>query len=120
MAPEILVAGVLALDDLKTPYESRKGIVGGADLFYCLQYVRADRSHCSQGNDFPRQIIDMIKSKNINIESVKELDYPTFIGLSEYVDDMAQAITHETNFEINEHYDWEIVNKHKKSKCAIV
>ena len=122
MAPEILVAGVLALDDLKTPYESRKGIVGGAGIYSSIASSMFAQTAlvAAKGNDFPRQIIDMIKSKNINIESVKELDYPTFHWSGEYVDDMAQAITHETNFEINEHYDWEIVNNHKKSKVLLL
>ena len=122
MAPEILVAGVLALDDLKTPYESRKGIVGGAGIYSSIASSMFAQTAlvAAKGNDFPRQIIDMIKSKNINIESVKELDYPTFHWSGEYVDDMAQAITHETNFEINEHYDWEIVNNHKKPKVLLL
>ncbi|MFL2941202.1 MAG: PfkB family carbohydrate kinase [Candidatus Poseidoniales archaeon] len=122
MAPEILVAGVLALDDLKTPYESRKRIVGGAGIYSSIASSMFAKTAlvAAKGNDFPRQIIEMIKSKHINIESVKELDYPTFHWSGEYIDDMAQAITHETNFEINEHYDWEIIDNHKESKVLLL
>ena len=115
MAPDILVAGVLALDDLKTPYKSRKGIVGGAGIYSSIASSMFAQTAliAAKGNDFPRQIIDMIKSKNINIESVKELDYPTFHWSGEYKGDMSQAITHKTDFRINEHYNWEVEEQHK-------
>ena len=33
---------------------------------------------------------------------------------------MSQAITHATDFQINEHYDWEIANEHRKSKALLL
>ena len=33
---------------------------------------------------------------------------------------MSQAITHATDFQINEHYDWEIANEQRKSKALLL
>ena len=33
---------------------------------------------------------------------------------------MSQAITHETDFQINEHYDWEVAKEHRKSRALLL
>ena len=122
MPPELIVAGVLALDNLKTPHGEGKKIVGGAGVYSSVAAsIFTDTALVAAiGNDFPVKFMDEIKSRNINIKSVKELDYPTFHWSGEYVGDMSQAITHATDFQINEHYDWEIANDHRKSKALLL
>ncbi len=122
MTLEILVAGVLALDDLKTPRESRKGIVGGAGIYSSIaaSFFAKTALVAAKGHDFPEKIIEMIQKKDIDISSVKSLDYPTFHWSGEYVDDMAQAITHETDFQINEYYDWEIIKEQQKTNILLL
>ena len=122
MTLEILVAGVLALDDLKTPRESRKGIVGGAGIYSSIaaSFFAKTALVAAKGHDFPEKIIEMIQKKDIDISSVKSLDYPTFHWSGEYVDDMAQAITHETDFQINEYYDWEITKEQQKTNILLL
>ena len=67
---EILVAGVLALDDLKTPKRSEKGIVGGAGVYSSISSsIFAETALVAAiGNDFPESIIDKIRDRRINIE----------------------------------------------------
>ena len=122
MPPELIVAGVLALDNLKTPHGEGKKIVGGAGVYSSVaaSIFTETALVAAIGNDFPVKFMDEIKSRNINIKSVKELDYPTFHWSGEYVGDMSQAITHATDFQINEHYDWEIANEHRKSKALLL
>tara|TARA_B100000686_G_scaffold257228_1_gene269243 strand:+ start:1045 stop:1950 length:906 start_codon:yes stop_codon:yes gene_type:complete len=122
MPPELIVAGVLALDNLKTPHGEGKKIVGGAGVYSSVaaSIFTETALVAAIGNDFPVKFMDEIKSRNINIKSVKELDYPTFHWSGEYVGDMSQAITHATDFQINEHYDWEIANEHRKAKALLL
>ena len=119
---EILVAGVLALDDLKTPKRSEKGIVGGAGVYSSISSsIFAETALVAAiGNDFPESIIDKIRDRRINIESVKKLDYPTFHWSGEYVGDMSQAITHDTEFTINEYYTWDIIEKHRNPTILLL
>ena len=117
-----MVAGVLALDDLKTPYKSEKGIVGGAGIYSSISSSIFTETAlvAAIGNDFPKSIIEKIGMHKINMQSVKSLNYPTFHWSGEYTGDMSQAITHETDFQINEHYDWEISSEQKESKLLLL
>ncbi len=110
MSSKLIVAGVLALDDLKTPKRCEKKIVGGAGVYSSISssFFTKTTLIAAIGNDFPSQIVEKLERKEINLDCVKTLNYPTFHWSGEYVGDMSQAITHETNFQINDHYDWEV------------
>ena len=122
MTSKLLVAGVLALDDLKTPYRSEKGIVGGAGIYSSISSSIFTKTAlvAAIGNDFPKSIMEKIENHAINTQSVKNLNYPTFHWSGEYTGDMSQAITHETDFQINEHYDWEISSEQKNSNLLLL
>ena len=110
VSSKLIVAGVLALDDLKTPKRCEKKIVGGAGVYSSISssFLTKTTLIAAIGNDFPSQIVEKLERKEINLDCVKTLNYPTFHWSGEYVGDMSQAITHETNFQINDHYDWEV------------
>ena len=122
MSAKLLVAGVLALDDLKTPHKSGKGIVGGAGIYSSISSSIFTETAlvAAIGNDFPQSIMEKIRKHSINTQSVKTLNYPTFHWSGEYTGDMSQAITHETDFQINEHYDWEISSQQKNSELLLL
>ena len=110
------------MDDLKTPHGSGKGVVGGAGIYSSIASSLFTKTAlvAAIGYDFPVDVIDKIEAKGIDIKSVKKLEYPTFHWSGEYKGDMAQAITHETDFQINEHYDWEIEKEHRKSRTLLL
>ena len=122
MEPKILVAGVLALDNLTTPRRSEEKIVGGAGVYSSISSSIFTNTAlvAAIGNDFPENILHEIKEHGINIESVSELDYPTFHWSGEYKGDMSQAITHKTEFTINEHYNSEIKEEHRKTDVLLL
>ena len=122
MTSKLLVAGVLALDDLKTPHRSEKGIVGGAGIYSSISSsIFTDTALVAAiGSDFPKSIMEKIKGHAINTQSVKNLNYPTFHWSGEYTGDMSQAITHKTDLQINDHYDWEILSEQKDSKLLLL
>ncbi|MEC8875013.1 MAG: PfkB family carbohydrate kinase [Candidatus Thermoplasmatota archaeon] len=120
--PKLIVAGVLALDDLKTPYESGKRVAGGAGIYSSVASSIFSRTAlvAAIGYDFPVALLNKIEAKGIDIQSVTKLEYPTFHWSGEYKGDMAQAITHDTNFEINGHYDWKIAKEHREVKTLLL
>ena len=119
---KLIVAGVLALDDLKTPKRSEKGIVGGAGVYSSVasSFFTDTALIAAVGNDFPNNITTTLEEKKINLDCVKKLDYPTFHWSGEYVGDMSQAITHETDFQINDHYNWEVKNSYKETNFTLL
>ena len=122
VSSKLIVAGVLALDDLKTPKRSEKSIVGGAGVYSSVasSFFTNAALIAAIGNDFPDYMTERLKDKRINLDSVKALDYPTFHWSGEYVGDMSQAITHETDFQINDHYNWEVSEKYRKTDYALL
>ncbi len=122
MSSKLIVAGVLALDDLKTPVRSEKRIVGGAGVYSSVasSFFTETALIAAVGNDFPNYITDELKNKDINFDCVKNLDFPTFHWSGEYVGDMSQAITHETDFQINDHYNWEVSEQYKGIDFALL
>ncbi len=122
VSSKLIVAGVLALDDLKTPKRSEKGIVGGAGVYSSVasSFFTNTALIAAIGNDFPNDITSTLKEKKINLDCVKKLDYPTFHWSGEYVGDMSQAITHETDFQINDHYNWEVNESYKETKFTLL
>ena len=122
VSSKLIVAGVLALDDLKTPKRSEKKIVGGAGVYSSISssFFTKTALIAAIGNDFPNQIVDKLGSKEINLDCVKKLEYPTFHWSGEYIGDMSQAITHETDFQINDHYDWEVNEDYRKINFTLL
>ena len=122
MSSKLIVAGVLALDDLKTPKRCEKKIVGGAGVYSSISssFFTKTTLIAAIGNDFPSQIVEKLERKEINLDCVKTLNYPTFHWSGEYVGDMSQAITHETNFQINDHYDWEVNEDCRKTDFTLL
>ena len=122
MSSKLIVAGVMALDDLKTPNRSEKGIVGGAGVYSSVasSFFTNTALIAAIGNNFPNDIITTLKEKKINLDCVKKLDYPTFHWSGEYVGDMSQAITHETDFQINDHYNWEVNESYKETNFTLL
>ena len=122
MRSKLIVAGVLALDDLKTPKRSEKGIVGGAGVYSSVasSFFTNTTLIAAIGNDFPNDITTTLKEKKINLDCVKKLNYPTFHWSGEYVGDMSQAITHETDFQINDHYNWEVKESYKETNFTLL
>ena len=122
MSSKLIVAGVLALDDLKTPKRSEKGIVGGAGVYSSVasSFFTNTALIAAIGNNFPNNITVTLKEKKINLDCVKKLNYPTFHWSGEYVGDMSQAITHETDFQINDHYNWEVKESYKETNFTLL
>ena len=122
MSSKLIVAGVLALDDLKTPKRSEKGIVGGAGVYSSVasSFFTNTALIAAIGNNFPNDIITTLKEKKINLDCVKKMNYPTFHWSGEYVGDMSQAITHETDFQINDHYNWEVNESYKETNFTLL
>ena len=122
VSSKLIVAGVLALDDLKTPKRSEKAIVGGAGVYSSISssFFTNTALIAAIGNDFPNGIVNKLRNKKINLDCVKTLDYPTFHWSGEYVGDMSQAITHETDFQINDHYNWEVNENYNETDFALL
>jgi len=105
---KLLVGGILALDDLKTPHASGEAIVGGAGIYSSVAASFFTRPGLigPAGSDFPETALEALRERGIALDGVPRLREPSFHWSGEYRGDMAQAITHQTRVEILEAFNW--------------
>ena len=107
---KLLVGGILALDNLKTPHASGEAIVGGAGV-----YASVAASFFTQpglvgpaGSDFPEAALEVLRERGVALDGVPRLRERSFHWSGEYEGDMAQAVTHQTRVEILAAFDWDV------------
>ena len=105
---KLLVGGILALDDLKTPHASGEAIVGGAGIYSSVAASFFTRPGLvgPAGIDFPPHTLAALRERGIALDGVPRLAERSFHWSGEYRGDMAQAITHQTRVEILEAFNW--------------
>ena len=105
---KLLVGGILALDDLKTPYASGEAIVGGAGIYSSIAASFFTRPGLvgPAGIDFPPHTLAALRERGIALDGVPRLAERSFHWSGEYRGDMEQAITHQTRVEILEAFNW--------------
>jgi len=105
---KLLVGGILALDDLKTPHASGKAIVGGAGIYSSVAASFFTRPGLvgPAGIDFPPHTLAALRERGIALDGVPRLAERSFHWSGEYRGDMEQAITHQTRVEILEAFNW--------------
>ena len=107
---KLLVGGILALDDLKTPHASGEAIVGGAGIYSSIAASFFTRPGLvgPAGIDFPPHTLAALRERGIALDGVPRLAERSFHWSGEYHGDMAQAITHQTRVEILEAFNWSV------------
>ena len=107
---KLLVGGILALDDLKTPHASGKAIVGGAGIYSSVaaSFFTQPGLVGPAGIDFPPHTLAALRERGIALDGVPRLAERSFHWSGEYHGDMAQAITHQTRVEILEAFNWSV------------
>ena len=107
---KLLVGGILALDDLKTPHASGEAIVGGAGIYSSVAASFFTRPGLvgPAGIDFPPHTLAALRERGVALDGVPRLAERSFHWSGEYHGDMAQAITHQTRVEILEAFNWSV------------
>jgi sugar/nucleoside kinase (ribokinase family) len=103
----ILVVGSLAYDDVHTPYDSRRAVLGGAASYFsfaaCL-YAPV-RLMGVVGDDFRATDLERLRTKGIDLAGVEHAKGKSFRWLGRYDHDLATAET--INTDLGVFGDWE-------------
>lgn len=86
----VLIVGSIALDNIKTPLESRSGLLGGSASYASLaaSFFAPARLVGIVGTDFPREHISLFESRGIDLAGLQVADGKTFAWSGEYEWDM--------------------------------
>ncbi len=118
----VLIAGSIALDDLKTPFGERKKVLGGsavhgsvsASFFSPVELVGV------AGKDFPQEHIDFLRSRGIGTSGLQIKEGKTFHWEGFYEYDMNSAHTVRTDLNVLSGFDPKLSAAQKKCKYVFL
>ncbi len=103
----IVTVGSLAFDSIQTPAGKVDQALGGSANYFSISASNFAPTKVVGvvGQDFPKDHIEYLKSRGIDTSGVQWAEGKTFHWQGEYKDDMNQAITHNTELNVFEHFD---------------
>jgi len=103
----ILVVGSLAYDDVHTPYDSRREVLGGAASYFSLAacLYAPVRLMGVVGDDFRSADLERLRAKGIDLAGVEHAKGRSFRWFGKYDHDLATAET--INTDLGVFGDWE-------------
>ena len=106
MSPHILVVGSLAYDEVHTPYESRRDVLGGAASYFSLaaRLYAPVRLMSVVGDDFRSSDLDRLRTRGVDVDGVEHTRGRSFRWLGRYDSGLAAAET--MNTELGVFGDW--------------
>ena len=86
----VLVVGSIALDDIKTPQDERKDLLGGSASYGAVaaSFFSPVKMVGIVGEDFPEAHIELMRSRGIDLEGLQIAKGKTFRWPGEYLGDM--------------------------------
>ena len=99
MPPHILVVGSLAYDEVHTPYDSRREVLGGAASYFSLAacLYAPVRLMGVVGDDFRASDLERLRTKGVDLAGVEHAKGKSFRWLGRYDHDLATAETINTD-----------------------
>ena len=118
----LLVVGTVALDSVKTPFGKVDNALGGSATFFSASasYFTDVRLVAVIGEDFPKEHIQFLKSKNIDTRGLEVQKGETFRWKGEYGYDLNEAHTLSTHLNVLATFKPNINNDFKTSDVVFL
>ncbi len=119
----LLVVGSIALDSIETPFGKVERVLGGSASYFSLSASLFTDVHMVAvvgSKDFPREHIDLFKSKNIDTEGIVEEDGETFRWEGRYGYDLGDPQTLGTYLNVFENFDPIIPESYKEAEYVFL
>ncbi|GIM59150.1 PfkB family carbohydrate kinase [Capnocytophaga canimorsus] len=101
---KLLIVGSLAFDSIETPFGKTEKTMGGAANYISIaasQFTTESAVVSVVGNDYPKDFLDTLESRNINISGVEvKPNGKTFFWSGKYHNDMNTRDTTETQLNV--------------------
>lgn len=114
---KIVAIGSLAIDDIETVAESRKGLVGGSLIYF--SYAASVFSPVCMigvvGEDFPRDVLKELAERGCEIEGVEMKEGKSFHWAGRYDRDFSDPETLLTELNVFENFQPRIPENYKKT-----
>lgn len=118
----VLIVGSIALDDIKTPLEEHKNLLGGS-----ASYGSVSASFFSPvnlvgivGEDFPKEHIELFKSRKIDLEGLQIVPGETFRWSGEYMWDLNTRETRSVALNVFETFEPRLPETYKGTPIVLL
>ncbi len=105
----LLTVGSVAFDAIETPFGKTDKIIGGAGTYIALAasfYEKEQRIVAVVGDDFPQEMLDTLKTRNVDLEGLQiKKGEKTFFWSGRYHNDMNSRDTLVTELNVLEKFD---------------
>lgn len=100
--PSILSVGSVAYDSVKTPFGEVEEVLGGSATYFSVSasYFSQVALVACVGKDFRRQDVQLLESRNVDLEGLEYMDGQTFRWKGEYGYDLNEAQTLDTQLNV--------------------
>lgn len=114
----LLVVGSVAFDSIRTPHGEVNEILGGSATYFSLaaSWFGPVKVVAVVGEDFGDQHLEVFKKRSIETSGLERAPGRTFRWRGEYVADMNEAKTLETQLNVFEHFSPKIPSGHVTSE----
>jgi len=119
----ILVAGTIAIDNIKTPNAEATRLLGGSAAYAALSasYFTDDvRLVGIIGKDFPQAHLDMLASHQVNLDGVERSEADSFSWTGEYFQNMNDRQTHSVALNVLENWEPKVPASISDAKVCVL
>lgn len=113
----VLVSGSIAIDNVKTQKASQENLLGGSASYASIaaSYFAPASIVGVVGHDFPDVHLELLRSRNINLDGVEFSEGETFRWTGEYMEDMNDRETLEVALNVLESWKPAVAESQKNS-----
>ena len=118
----VLVAGTIAIDDIKTPTSSHKNLLGGSACYAAISasYFAPTILQGIVGQDFPAEHVETLKKHGVDMRGVEFAEGKTFYWSGEYFDNMNTRETLDVQLNVIEDYHPKLEESVAKSRIVLL
>ena len=116
----ILSVGSMAFDSIRTPFGNVDQVLGGSVNYFSLaaSLFTPIKVVAVVGDDFPKEHLEFLSTKNIDVSGVQIAKGKTFHWVGEYTTNLNEATTLATALNVFEHFDPKLPATHVD--CPVV
>jgi sugar/nucleoside kinase (ribokinase family) len=118
----VVIAGTVALDNVKTPQDAQENLLGGSASYAAL----AASIFCQPihlvgviGHDFPKPHLDMLAARGITLDGLERSSGESFTWSGEYHTDMNSRTTHKVALNVLENWQPKLPAAARQAKVAV-
>ncbi|MCG8601204.1 MAG: PfkB family carbohydrate kinase [Verrucomicrobiales bacterium] len=118
----VLVSGSIAIDNVKTQKASQENLLGGSASYAAIAASFYAPSHIVGvvGHDFPEEHLELLKSRDINLDGIEFSKGETFRWTGEYMEDMNDRETLEVALNVLESWKPAVADSQKGAKINLL